>query len=108
LQNLPGDALLLPSRGTARPRVLTVECDPQIITLPGAYMAAADDPGIASPVASAGGWPELAPPGQWPPRLTWQDDPSAACQRGRIGPPRAGPASPVDTPRNQTLVCRRI
>jgi hypothetical protein len=34
LQNLPGNALLLPARGTQD--VLAVECDPRIITLPGA------------------------------------------------------------------------
>ena len=36
LQNLPGSALLLPARGTVGPGLLAVECDPRIITLPGA------------------------------------------------------------------------
>jgi hypothetical protein len=36
LQNLPGNALLLSARGTAGPGLLAVECDPRIITLPGA------------------------------------------------------------------------
>jgi len=80
LQNLPGNALLLPARGTARPGVLTVECDPQIITLPGASadLPAPDDPGTVSPVARTGGWPALTPPGQQPPWPAWRDDPAGS------------------------------
>jgi len=78
LQNLPGNALLLPARGTASPGILAVECDPQIITLPGASadLAAADDPGTVRPVASPRGWPGIAPHGQQPARPPWQDAPA--------------------------------
>ena len=78
LQNLPGNALLLPARSTASPGILTVECDPQIITLPGASadLGLPDDPGNVRPVAHPGGWPEIAPQGQQPAWPLRQDSPA--------------------------------
>ena len=78
LQSLPDNALLFPTRGNVSPEVLAVECDPQIITLPGATaaLATADDPGNARPAANPGNWPTTTPHGQqpaWPPR---QDSPA--------------------------------
>src|SRR5450756_2074245 len=60
LQHLPDGALLFPARGTASPGLLAVECDPQIITLPGAAtsLAPASDPSITRPAAEPDGWPE--------------------------------------------------
>jgi hypothetical protein len=78
LQNLPGCALLLPAHGTAGPGLLAVECDPQIISLPGATasLATPDDPAISRPAAEPSGWPELALPGQPPAWQPWQDSPT--------------------------------
>ena len=91
LQNLPANALLLPAHGTATSGVLAVECDPQIITLPGAAadLAASDDPGAMPPAAVPGDRTELAPPGQpaWQP---WQDSPSDSM----LTRPTRGPAPP--------------
>jgi hypothetical protein len=69
LQNLPGSALLLPGRGTG---LLAVECDPQIITLPGAAasLAPPDDPAVTRPAAD--GWPELAAPRHQPASELWR------------------------------------
>jgi hypothetical protein len=79
LQNLPGNALLLPARGTPGTGILAVECDPQIITLPdvlsGLILPA--DPGNAGPAASQGGWPELAHRHQQSAWQPWQDSPAA-------------------------------
>jgi hypothetical protein len=74
LQNLPGNALLLPAPGTVGPGLLAVECDPQIVSLPGAAasLATPTDPAISGPAAGPGGWPELAPPAHQP----WQDSPA--------------------------------
>jgi hypothetical protein len=78
LQNLPGNALLLPARGTASPDLLAVECDPQIITLPGASadLGSPDDPGSVRPVVYPGGLPENAPHGQQPAWPLRQDSPA--------------------------------
>jgi hypothetical protein len=64
LQHLPASALLLPAHGTSGPGMLAVECDPQLITLPGvsAGLAASRDPGTIHAVASPGSQAELAPP----------------------------------------------
>jgi hypothetical protein len=88
LQNLPGNALLLPARGTASRTMLAVECDPQIIELPdvAAALAASRDPGTARPVASSGGWPEITPPSQ-PPGWASRQDPALAASPRR---PRGG------------------
>ena len=74
LQSLPGNALLLPPRGTASRDLLAVECDPQIILIPGAAadLAAAEAPPAARPMAGQGDWPELAPPNQGPAWQPWQ------------------------------------
>jgi hypothetical protein len=77
LQHLPGNALLFPARGTASSGLLAVECDPQIITLPGAAASLAP--------ASSG----AAPP------------PTARQHGRRSAPPRTGPgpaADPAITP----------
>jgi hypothetical protein len=70
LRSLPDNALLLPAYGTVSPEILAVECDPQIITLPGATagLAAADDLGIAYPVANPDSWPSPQPAPRWPPQ----------------------------------------
>lgn len=72
LQSLPGNALLLPPRGSASRDLLAVECDPQIILIPGAAadLAAGEAPSAVRPVA--GDWPELAPPNQGPAWQPWQ------------------------------------
>jgi len=91
LQNLPGNALLLPARGTAGSGLLAVECDPQIITLPGvaASLAAPGDHPSSRPAAGPRDWPELAPP---PARQAWQDPSrSASPHRPRGGLHRADP-----------------
>jgi hypothetical protein len=76
LQNLPGSALLLPARGTAGTGLLAVECDPQIITLPGAAasLAAPDEPAVTRPAAD--GWPQLAPPRHQPASQLWRGSPA--------------------------------
>jgi hypothetical protein len=95
LQDLPANALLLPARGTAGTGLLAVECDPRIISLPGAAPALAapgesDDPASIGPAAEPGGRPELVPAGQRPPPRTWQDAPVAAsARRPRGGAHRA-------------------
>ena len=78
LQHLPDGALLLPARGTASPGLLAVECDPQIITLPGAAasLAPAGDPAITRPAAEPGGRPELAPPHPQPASKPWRGSPA--------------------------------
>jgi len=77
LQGLPGNALLLPAHGTAPSGMLAVECDPQIIALPGVAggQAVPGDQGTVRPTASSGGWPEIAPPRQPP---GWQPRPGPA------------------------------
>ena len=71
LQGLPGNALLLPPRGSASRDVLAVECDPQIIMLPGAAadLAAAEGAFAGQQVVGQGNRPELAAPSQGP---AWQ------------------------------------
>jgi hypothetical protein len=89
-QNLPGNTLLLPARDPAAPGLLAVECDPQIITLPGAVasLATAGHPGNARPVTNADGRPEIAPPGQRPASPSWRDSPADAVP---AWPPRPHP-----------------
>jgi len=101
LQHLPGSALLLPARGAVGRHLLAVECDPRLITLPGAAaaLAAAGDHAIARPAAGQDGWPELARPAQrpgWQPR----QDPALAAppRRPRGGQHRAGPRRPGGQP----------
>jgi hypothetical protein len=50
------------ARGTTSSGLLAVECDPQIITLPGAAasLTPASDPAITRPAAEPESWPELA------------------------------------------------
>jgi hypothetical protein len=88
LQSLPGNAMLLPTHGTASRGMLAVECDPQIIALPdvAAALAASREPGTSSPVASSGGWPAIAPPRQ-PPGWQPRPDPALAASPRR---PRGG------------------
>ncbi len=91
LQHLPGNALLLQAHGKASPGLLAVECDPQLVTLPGtaAALAPPGHPASVSPAAGPGGRPELAPPRQPQAR---QDSPLAAFpRRPRAGTHRAGP-----------------
>lgn len=78
LQNLPENALLLPAHGTADAGIVAVECDPQIITLPGvaAGLAWPDDSGGAPLAPDPGGWPQIAPHGRQPPWPPWQDSPA--------------------------------
>jgi hypothetical protein len=74
LQSLPANALLLPPRGSAIGDVLAVECDPQIIMLPGAAadLAAAEGASALQPAAGQGDWPALAPPSQGPAWQHWR------------------------------------
>jgi len=78
LQHLPDGALLFPARGTASSGLLAVECDPQIITLPGAAagLAAAGDPAITGPAAEPDGWPEIAAPRHQPASQLWRGSPA--------------------------------
>jgi hypothetical protein len=75
LQNLPDNALLLPARRTAGSDLVAVECDPQIITLPGATasLSTASDPATLRPAPNSGRWPQIAPAGQQP---AWQYPPA--------------------------------
>ncbi|MCW2930962.1 MAG: hypothetical protein JWM19_1924 [Actinomycetia bacterium] len=98
LQALPGNALLLPGRGSTGPGLLAVECDPQIVTLPGAAaaLAQAGRPASVSQPATPGGRPELATPRQPPARQPRQDPALAAFpRRPRGGQHRAGPRRPT-------------
>jgi hypothetical protein len=93
LQQLPGNALLFPARGTTA-GLLAVECDPQIITLPGAAasLAPASDPAITRPAAEADGLQELAAPRHQPASHLWRGD---ATDSAPAWPPqRPGPRSP--------------
>ena len=82
LQNLPGNSLLLPAPAAPGRDLLAVECDPQIITLPGAAaslaasLAATEQPGAVHPAARPRGEPELAGPRQQPASTLWQGSPS--------------------------------
>jgi hypothetical protein len=100
LQNLPGNALLLPGRGTASPGLLAVECDPRIVSLPGATtLAASGHLPRVSPAARPGGQPELAPPRQPPARYPGQQDaPVAVPRRPRGRQHRAGPSRAAGYP----------
>ncbi|MGH3248993.1 MAG: hypothetical protein ACRDOI_22700, partial [Trebonia sp.] len=96
LQNLPGNALLLPGHGTASRDLLAVECDPQIITLPGAAgtLAAASDPAIIRPAAGPGGRPEVPAPRWQPASQLWRGSPAdstPASPPRRLAPPWAQP-----------------
>ena len=78
LQNLPDNALLLPAHGTAGSDIAAVECDPQIITLPGATasLATADEPATMRQVPNTSTWPQIAPADRQPAWPTWQDSPA--------------------------------
>jgi hypothetical protein len=80
LQHLPDGALLFPARGTADRDLLAVECDPQIITLPGvaASLAPSDEPAITRPAAGPDGQPELAAPRHQPASQLWRGSPADA------------------------------
>ena len=75
LQNLPGNALLLPARNAVSPGLLAVECDPRIITLPGAAasLAMAGHGGRTRPVTSPTTRPEIDPPGHKPAQPSWRE-----------------------------------
>jgi hypothetical protein len=90
LQSLPGNALLLPPRGSGRGDMLAVECDPQIIMLPGAAveLAAAERASAVQPAAGQGDWPALAPPTQGPDWPHWQGPPAGNAPAGQ---PQPGP-----------------
>jgi hypothetical protein len=77
LQHLPDGALLFPARGTASSGLLAVECDPQIITLPGATasLTPASDPAITRP-AEPDGWPRIAAPRHQPASQLWRGSPA--------------------------------
>ncbi len=78
LQNLPDNALLLPARTARASDLVAVECDPQIITLPGATasLSTAGDPAAMRPVPNSGSWPQIAPARQHPAWPTWRDSPA--------------------------------
>jgi hypothetical protein len=94
LQHLPDGALLFPARGTASSGLLAVECDPQIITLPGAAasLAPAGDPAITRPAAEPDGWPEIAAPRHQPASQLWRGAP--ADSEPAWPPQRAAPRWP--------------
>jgi hypothetical protein len=93
LQNLPDGALLLPARGAPGRDLLAVECDPQIITLPGAAasLAPPDEPAVTRP-AGTDGWPELAAPRHQPASQLWRGSP--ADSEPAWPPQRPGPRWP--------------
>ncbi|MGH3245487.1 MAG: hypothetical protein ACRDOI_04630, partial [Trebonia sp.] len=97
LQNLPGSALLLPARGTG---LLAVECDPQIITLPGAAasLAPPDQPAVTRP--SDDGWPELAapPPPAGQPALARRPRRQRTCTAAAAVRPALAPAGGLTGP----------
>jgi hypothetical protein len=82
LQNLPEYALLLADRSGGALKLRAVECDPAIITLPGASTAPLSPPGslahsgmppaVMNTVNPAG--PAIVPPGQYP--TGWQQPPA--------------------------------
>ena len=78
LQNLPDGALLLPARGNPGRDLLAVECDPQIITLPGAAasLAPPDQPAVTRPAAGPDDWPELTAPRHQPASQLWRGAPA--------------------------------
>jgi len=94
LQQLPDGALLFPARGTASSGLLAVECDPQIITLPGAAasLAPASDPAITRPAAEPDGWAEIAAPRHQPASQLWRGSP--ADSEPAWPPQRPGPRWP--------------
>ena len=101
LQNLPASALLIPGHGTG---LLAVECDPQIITLPGAAaeltvpeggLAAPDYPAAMHPAAGPGSSPELAAPRPQPASQLWRGSPDGSAP---AWPPR-GPTPDWPRPR---------
>jgi hypothetical protein len=75
LQNLPDNVLLLPARTAGASDLVAVECDPQIIALPGATasLSTVGDPAAMRPAPNTGSWPQIAPAGRQP---TWQDSPA--------------------------------
>jgi len=93
LQHLPDGALLFPARGTAA-GLLAVECDPQIITLPGATasLTPASDPAITRPAAEPDGWPELTAPRHQPASQLWRGSPADSAPAWP--PQRPGPRWP--------------
>jgi len=97
LQNLPSNALLLPARRPGGPGLRAVECNPRIITLPGAIasMATDGDPRSARPAASPGDQPQIAPPAHKPAGLSWRDSPGGAVPARPVRPrPPHWPAQP--------------
>ena len=81
LQNLPDFAVLLADRTTGALRLRAVECDPEIITLPGASTAPLGQAGQLAPHAGApqtGAPQSAAPPAIAPAGATWprQNQPS--------------------------------
>jgi hypothetical protein len=78
LQNLPDGALLLPEPAASSSDLLAVECDPQIVTLPGAAasLGAPNEPAITRLAAEPGGRPELAAPRWQPASQLWRGSPA--------------------------------
>ena len=101
LQGLPGNALLLPPRGSASSDVLAVECDPQIIMLPGAAadLAAAEGASAVRPAAGQDDWPALTPPTQGPAWQHWQGPLPATRPHGSRSLARTGAARASDPDR---------
>jgi hypothetical protein len=111
LQNLPDHAMLLADRTGSALRLRAVECDPDIITLPGATADPPSPPGSIPPdgayrhapagVASHGEWPHRVAPPAGPPALPRPVPPPVAAQYagtgydGGSGDPRETPADPV-------------
>ena len=64
LQNLPDQALLLVTRGSGRPILQPVECDPAIVTLPGVSLSPLPDPADPAPASAQPAMPAVpsAPP----------------------------------------------
>jgi hypothetical protein len=94
LQNLPDNALLLPARGTAG--LLAVECDPQIITLPGTAGPADETAVTRTAEPDADGRPELAGRRHQPASQLWRGPPADSVP---ARPPQR-PAPPLPRPRD--------
>jgi len=107
LQNLPEYALLLADRSGATLQLHAVECDPAIITLPGASTTPLPPPGSLTyadtPPAVTGmanqnqPGPAIAPPGQYP--TGWED--LGAGEPQPAWPPDEQPPEPPWWQRNQ-------
>jgi hypothetical protein len=104
LQNLPDQALLLVTRGSGRPVLQPVECDPAIVTLPGVSTVPLPDPAAAPAGTPAAPHPQAARDQARRPGLAGQTgwpawaDPGAAAGPPELPPVPASPPRAVSGP----------